>query len=74
MLVLSRQEGEKICIGDKIVVEVTHNGSDRVRLGVDAPPDKVVLRAELREASQEETNEATVDILPDSIVPAARCG
>jgi len=78
MLVLTRQEGEKICIGDKIIVEVTHNGSDRVRLGINAPPDKVVLRGELHGSSKAENNvnieEATIDDSPDSALPVARCG
>jgi len=78
MLVLTRQDGEKICIGDKIVVEVTRNGSDRVRLGINAPPDKVVLRGELHELSKAENNakiEGTmVDISPDSAVLVARTG
>jgi len=57
MLVLTRLEGEKICIGDKIIVEITHNNSDRVRLGIEAPPDKAVLRAELKtEKTVQETD------------------
>jgi len=78
MLVLTRQEGEKIYIGDKIIVEVTRNGSDRVRLGIDAPQDKVVLRGELHELSKAEIGakieEATTDITPNPSTPAARCG
>ena len=74
MLVLTRQEGEKICIGDKIIVEVTHNGSDRVRLGIDAPPDKIVLRGEILVASVKETAKAATDVASDSVVPVLRCG
>jgi len=78
MLVLTRQEGEKICIGDRIIVEVTHNGSDRVRLGINAPPDKVVLRGELYGPSKEETGERiekeTISITSGSVVPETRCG
>lgn len=74
MLVLTRQEGEKICIGDKIIVEVTHNGSDRVRLGIDAPPDKIVLRAEILELQGKETVKPEADTPSGSVVPPAHCG
>ncbi len=49
MLVLSRKESEKIKLGDSIVVTVIRLGRDKVRLGIEAPPDVVVLREELDE-------------------------
>jgi len=70
MLVLTRQEGEKICIGDKIIVEISHNSNDRVRLGINAPPDKVVLRGELRELSKEKVEKARI-VPADPAVPVA---
>jgi len=74
MLVLTRQEGEKILIGDRIVVEITHNGSDRVRLGIDAPPEKIVLRAELHEQLKAGIEKSTAENPPDLVIPAKRCG
>ena len=47
MLVLSRREGEKIRIGDDIVITVVRQCGDKVRIGIDAPPDMLVLREEL---------------------------
>jgi len=47
MLVLSRRENERIRLGDSIVVTVVRVGGDRVRLGIDAPADVLVLRDEL---------------------------
>jgi carbon storage regulator len=47
MLVLSRREGEKIRLGDSIVVTVVKVAGDRVRLGIEAPSDVLVLRGEL---------------------------
>jgi len=47
MLVLSRRESERIKLGDSIVVTVIHVSGDKVRLGIDAPPDVLVLREEL---------------------------
>jgi len=47
MLVLSRRQSEKIKLGDSIVVTVVRLGGDKVRLGIEAPSDLLVLRAEL---------------------------
>ncbi|MCL2624905.1 MAG: carbon storage regulator [Planctomycetaceae bacterium] len=47
MLVLSRREGEKIIIGDSIVITVVRAGTDKVRIGIDAPGDVRILRSEL---------------------------
>lgn len=47
MLVLSRRENQRIKLGASIVVTVLHVHGDRVRLGIEAPPEVVVLRSEL---------------------------
>lgn len=47
MLVLSRRERERIRVGDSIVITVVRLGRDRVRLGIEAPPEVLVLRDEL---------------------------
>jgi len=47
MLVLSRKESQRIRLGDSIVVTVVRVAGDRVRLGIDAPPEMLVLREEL---------------------------
>jgi carbon storage regulator len=47
MLVLSRKETERIRLGDSIVVTVVRVAGDKVRLGIEAPADVVVLREEL---------------------------
>ena len=48
MLVLSRKESEKIRLGDSIVVTIVRVSGDKVRLGIEAPPDVIVLRDELK--------------------------
>lgn len=53
MLVLSRRESERIRLGDSIVVTVVKVGGDRVRLGIEAPSDILVLRGELERLSNE---------------------
>jgi carbon storage regulator len=47
MLVLSRKERERIRLGDSIVVTVIRVAGDKVRLGIEAPADVLVLREEL---------------------------
>jgi carbon storage regulator len=51
MLVLSRKESEKIRLGDSIVVTIVRVSGDKVRLGIEAPPNIVVLRDELKSTS-----------------------
>jgi carbon storage regulator len=50
MLVLSRRVGERLVIGDDVVVTVIEVRSDGVRLGIDAPRSVAVHRAEVLEA------------------------
>ena len=47
MLVLTRKVGERIQIGDKVVITVVRATRDSVRIGIEAPPDVTVLRQEL---------------------------
>ncbi len=47
MLVLSRCENQRIRLGDSIEVTVVRVAGDKVRLGIEAPREIVVLRAEL---------------------------
>ena len=47
MLVLSRKLGEKILIGDSIVLTVVKIKGGNVRLGIEAPPEIHVARDEL---------------------------
>ncbi|MGA2796893.1 MAG: carbon storage regulator [Thermoguttaceae bacterium] len=48
MLVLTRRESERIKLGNSIVLTVIRVSGDRVRLGIEAPPDVLVLREELQ--------------------------
>jgi len=47
MLVLSRKVGERVVIGDQIVVTVLEVKGRQVRLGFEAPPDIQIWRGEL---------------------------
>jgi carbon storage regulator CsrA len=46
MLVLSRKLGEEILISDNITVRLLQIGKGRVRLGIEAPPEISISRAE----------------------------
>jgi carbon storage regulator len=56
MLVLSRKEAERIRLGDSIVITVVRIGGDKVRLGIQAPKDMLVLRDELEPFEKDQTN------------------
>ena len=47
MLVLSRREGERLRLGDSIVLTIIRIAGDKVRVGIQAPDDLLVLREEL---------------------------
>ncbi len=53
MLVLSRKESERIRIGESIVITVVRVARDRVRLGIEAPDDVLVLRDELEKEQRD---------------------
>jgi carbon storage regulator len=47
MLVLSRKLGEKIVIGDNILVTVVKIDRNQIRIGIEAPNDVPVYREEI---------------------------
>ena len=47
MLVLSRKIGERIWIGEDVVVTVVQIDNNRVRLGIEAPRSVPIWRSEL---------------------------
>lgn len=65
MLVLSRKETQRIRLGDDIVITVVRIGGDKVRLGIEAPKDMLVLRDELEPLPMTAPT--------DAAVPAAQC-
>jgi carbon storage regulator len=53
MLVLSRRANESIKLGETIVITVVRVVGDKVRIGIEAPSDMVVLRNELEPHERE---------------------
>lgn len=67
MLVISRKAGEFLVIGDGITVSILSVGSDKVAIGIEAPREVQIVRAELLdviEANREATN---TDAKPESL-------
>lgn len=54
MLILTRKSGEKITIGDDIVIRVLEIRGSQVKLGINAPKGVAVHRSEIYERIQEE--------------------
>ena len=54
MLVLTRKIGERIVIGEDIVITVVDFRGDKCRLGIDAPAETPVHRQEVFDARKDE--------------------
>lgn len=50
MLVLKRKENETLSIGDNITIRVITVSGNTVKLGIDAPPDVLILRSEIQQS------------------------
>ncbi len=65
MLVLTRRNGEAICIGDQISVRVVEIHASHVRLAIDAPRSVAVHREEIYEVVKQENLKAS-RLAPDA--------
>jgi carbon storage regulator len=71
MLIITRRPGEKIMLGDDIVLHVMEIVGNSVRVGIQAPRSLPVYREEIWEAVKEE-NRAAAQVSPDKLrTPAA---
>ena len=64
MLVLTRKPGERILIGDNIVVTILDSRGDGVRIGIDAPRGISIQREEVLKAVAD-ANIAAAEARPD---------
>lgn len=60
MLVLTRKAGESIVIGKDVVITVLEVRGGQIRLGVDAPRNLTVHRAEIHRQVMEENQDASI--------------
>jgi carbon storage regulator len=54
MLVISRKVDESVMLGDTIVLTVLAIEGDRVKIGINAPREMVILRHEIYQAVQDQ--------------------
>jgi carbon storage regulator len=74
MLIITRRPGEKIMLGDDVVIEVMEVSGNSVRIGIAAPRSVPVYREEIWAAVKEENAAAAsadVTQLPDDLPVAA---
>ena len=60
MLVLTRKPGERLVIGDNIVITVVDVKGDNIRIGIDAPREVKVYRGEIYDAIVAENRQAAL--------------
>ncbi|MCG7407986.1 carbon storage regulator CsrA [Paenibacillus sp. ACRRX] len=63
MLVLTRSKGQKIMIGNDIVLTVVEVNGDQVRLGIEAPSSVAVYREEIYRSIKEQNEFASMESL-----------
>jgi carbon storage regulator len=69
MLIITRRPGEKIMLGDDVVIEIIEVSGSSVRIGIDAPRSVRVFREEIWRAVRDENTaaaDATVE-LPEEL-------
>lgn len=72
MLVLTRKPGERVLIGDDIVVTFLESRGDSIRIGIEAPSGVRIQRHEIVQAVTEENQAATeVDSTAEDRIKAA---
>jgi carbon storage regulator len=73
VLIITRKPGEKIMLGDDVVVHVMEIVGNSVRIGIQAPRSLPVYREEIWHAVKEE-NRAAAAASPDALPAPARPG
>jgi len=72
MLVLTRKPGEKILLGDDIVITVLDARGDSIRIGIDAPRGLKIQRDEVvRAVTEANIAAATVDESAEDLLRAS---
>ena len=66
MLVMRRRAGESFLVGDDIEIQVLQVSGTRVKLGINAPPAKIIVRREVQ-ITQDENQSAARSVSPRAI-------
>jgi carbon storage regulator len=73
VLIITRRPGEKVMVGEDIVVHVMEIVGNSVRVGIEAPRSVPVYREEIWNAVRDE-NQAPAHVLPADLPEPARHG
>jgi carbon storage regulator len=73
MLIITRRPGEKVMVGDDVVVHVMEIVGNSVRVGIEAPRSVPVYREEIWNAVRDE-NRAAADAVPGDLPEPVRRG
>ena len=61
MLVINRKKGESLLIGDDIEIKIVKIDDGSVKIAIEAPKEKVILRKEVYEKVKEENSKDITD-------------
>lgn len=61
MLVITRKKDESLLIGDDIEIKIIKVEDGSVKIGIEAPKDKIILRKEVYENVKEENSNAVAN-------------
>ena len=67
MLVVSRKIGEELKVGDNIIVKIIDIDKNQVKIGIEAPKNVTILRAELIEQITKENKKAAKKVDIDTL-------
>ncbi len=73
MLILTRRAGERVVIGEEVLVTVMEVSGQTVRLGIEAPRGLPIYREEIWLAVKEE-NRAAAEVAADALPDEAPAG
>lgn len=71
MLTITRRPGERIMIGEDVVIEIVEVTGTTVRVGITAPRERLIYREELWERVKRENQEAARSSFGPEGPPAA---
>ncbi len=66
MLILTRRVGEKLIIGDDVIVTILSLKGNQIRVGIDAPREVKVHRQEVFDRIQKEKEREKLSVVPSS--------
>lgn len=70
MLVLGRKPNETIHIGPDITITILQTRPDRTRIGIEAPPELLILRGELCPPGSLDKTAVSIDVIDTPAAPA----